>query len=69
MQENETVLRIAQFLYSRKAQDIVALNVAHLTVLCDHMIIASGRTAARSGSIRLSGNRQCTKPPTLSTGS
>ena len=47
MQENETVLRIAQFLYSRKAQDIVALNVAHLTVLCDHMIIASGRTAAQ----------------------
>ena len=44
MQENETVLRIAQFLYSRKAQDIVALNVSHLTVLCDHMIIASGRT-------------------------
>lgn len=44
MQEKETVLRLAQLLYDRKAQDIVALNVSHLTVLCDHMVIASGRT-------------------------
>lgn len=51
MQENETVLRIAQFLYGRKAQDIVVLNVSHLTVLCDHMIIASGRTAAQVSSL------------------
>ena len=44
MNEKETVLRLAQLLYDRKAQDIVALDVSHLTVLCDHMIIASGRT-------------------------
>ena len=44
MQEKEIVLRLAQLLYDRKAQDIVALNVSHLTVLCDHMVIASGRT-------------------------
>ena len=44
MQEKETVLRLAQLLYDRKAQDIVALNVSHLTVLCDYMVIASGRT-------------------------
>ena len=44
MKEKDTVLRLAQLLYDRKAQDIVALNVSHLTVLCDHMIIASGRT-------------------------
>lgn len=44
MQDQETVLRLAQFLYSRKAQDIVVLNVSHLTVLCDHMVIVSGRT-------------------------
>lgn len=44
MQDQETVLRLAQLLYDRKAQDILALNVSHLTVLCDCMIIASGRT-------------------------
>ena len=44
MQDQEIVLRIARLLYDRKAQDIVALDVSHLTVLCEHMIIASGRT-------------------------
>lgn len=44
MQEQETVLRLARLLYYRKANDIVVLNVSHLTVLCDHMVIASGRT-------------------------
>ena len=44
MQDQETVLRLAQLLYDRKAQDIVVLSVSHLTVLCDEMVIASGRT-------------------------
>ena len=44
MQDQETVLGLARLLYDRKAQDIVALNVSHLTVLCDYMLIASGRT-------------------------
>lgn len=44
MQEQETVLRLARLLYDRKANDIVVLNVSQLTVLCDHMVIASGRT-------------------------
>ena len=44
MQDQETILRIARLLYDRKAQDIVVLNVSHLTVLCDYMVIASGRT-------------------------
>ena len=44
MQEQETVLRLARLLYDRKARDIVVLNVSHLTVLCDYMVIASGRT-------------------------
>ena len=44
MQEQETILRLARLLYDRKASDIVVLNVSHLTVLCDHMVIASGRT-------------------------
>jgi len=44
MQDQETVIRLAGLLYDRKAQDIVVLNVSHLTVLCDFMVIASGRT-------------------------
>ena len=38
MQDNETVLQVARLLYDRKAQDIVVLNVSHLTVLCDYII-------------------------------
>ncbi len=44
MQDQETALQIARLLYDRKSQDIVALKVSHLTVLCDYMVIASGRT-------------------------
>lgn len=44
MQDQKTVLRLASLLYDRKAQDIAALSVSHLTVLCDYMVIASGRT-------------------------
>lgn len=47
MEDQEAVLKIAQKLYERKAQDIVVLKVSHLTVLCDYMIIATGRTAAQ----------------------
>ena len=47
MQDQELVLRIAQTLYDRKAGEITALKVGHLTVLCDYMIIASGRSAAQ----------------------
>ena len=43
MQDQELSLRLAQLLYDRKARDIVVLNVSHLTVLCDNMVIASGR--------------------------
>ena len=51
MQEKELVLRLAQLLYDRKALDIVVLNVTHLTVLCDHMIIASGRNPNQVSSL------------------
>ena len=44
MQDQETVLHLAGLLFDRKAQDIVVLKVSHLTVLCDYMVIASGRT-------------------------
>ena len=43
MQDQETVLSLTRLLYDRKAQDIIALKVSHLTVLCDYMVIASGR--------------------------
>jgi len=47
MQNQELVLEIARLLYERKASDIVALHVSHMTVLCDDLIIATGRTAAQ----------------------
>jgi len=37
--------RIASILYDKKAQDIIALNVGHMTVITDCMVIASGRSA------------------------
>ena len=43
MEKKELVLKIAQILYSKKAQDIVALDVSALTVITDAMVIASGR--------------------------
>ena len=47
MQDQDIILQLAQTLYSHKAGDITALKVAHLTVLCDYMVIASGRTVAQ----------------------
>ena len=47
MQDLEIVLKVAKNLYDHKAGEIVALKTGHLTVLCDYMIIASGRTAAQ----------------------
>ena len=47
MPDHETVLRLARLLYDRKSQDISALNVTRLTVLCDYMVIASGRSATQ----------------------
>ncbi len=35
--------KIAQILYKKKAQNIVVLDVAHLTVITEFMVIASGR--------------------------
>lgn len=45
MQDNAIAQEIAQVLYNKKAQDIIALNVSELTVICDWMVIASGRSA------------------------
>ena len=47
MTDNALAQAIGAWLYAKKAQDIIALNVSHLTVITDYMIIASGRTAAQ----------------------
>ena len=51
MQDQELVLQLASFLYERKAQDIIVLNVSHLTVLCDYLVIVSGSTANQVSSL------------------
>ncbi len=43
MEKKEIVLKAANALYDKKAQDIVALDVTALTVITDAMVIASGR--------------------------
>ena len=47
MEDQELVLRLASMLYEKKAQDIVVLKVSHMTVLCDYLVIATGRTASQ----------------------
>ena len=51
MDYQESALDTARLLYERKASDIVVLNVSHLTVLCDYMVIATARTAAQVSSL------------------
>ncbi|MBE5770000.1 MAG: ribosome silencing factor [Clostridia bacterium] len=45
MNPNALAQRIAHILYDKKALDIVVLNVSHLTVITDYMVIASGRSS------------------------
>ena len=45
MQEKTFVQDIARTIYQKKGFDIVVLDVAHLTVITDYMVIASGRSA------------------------
>ena len=51
MQEQELVLQLSSLLYEKKATDITVLRVSHLTVLCDYLVIASGRTAVQVSSL------------------
>ena len=41
---NEMVTKIANILYEKKAQNIVALDVKELTVITDCMLVATGRS-------------------------
>lgn len=45
MEQTTLAQRIAKILYDKKALDITVLHVAHLTVITDYMVIASGRSA------------------------
>ncbi|MBO7664111.1 MAG: ribosome silencing factor [Clostridia bacterium] len=51
MNDLDLIRKLAVRLYEKKAEDITALNVGHLTVLCEQMLIASGRSAAQVSSL------------------
>ncbi|NLX83858.1 MAG: ribosome silencing factor [Clostridiales bacterium] len=42
MAEDKLVTRIAKLLDNKKAQNLLALRVAHLTTLADYLVIATG---------------------------
>lgn len=44
MQDHAMVQQLAEALYNKKARDIIALDVSGLTVICDYMLIATGRS-------------------------
>ena len=52
MAEEPTLVRqIAAVLDEKKAIDIIALDVSHLTVITDFMVIASGRSVLQTRSL------------------
>ena len=51
MPEQETAIKLATLLFEKKAQDIIVLKVSHLTVLCDYLVIATGRTISQVSSL------------------
>lgn len=51
MQDIALVQTIARTIDDKKAYNIAALNVSHLTVLCDYMVLASGRSTTQVSAI------------------
>jgi len=45
MTEENLALRISRLLYNKKAEDVLALRVAHLTVLTDYLVLCTGHNA------------------------
>ncbi|MBQ8160599.1 MAG: ribosome silencing factor [Clostridia bacterium] len=43
MTDRDLAIEIAKVLDQKKGSNIVALNVSELTVICDYMVIATGR--------------------------
>ena len=50
-EEPIVVKQIAKTLDDKKAVDIIALDVSHLTVITDYMVIASGRSVLQTRSL------------------
>lgn len=48
MDQPNLAQRIAQILYDKKAQDILALYVGQMTVITDYMVIATGRSTLQT---------------------
>lgn len=44
-QPKELAMRIAELLREKKGEDILVVNVSHLTSIADYFVIASGRNA------------------------
>ena len=45
MEARQMAERIARILYKKKADEILVLDVTHLTVITDYMVIATGRSS------------------------
>ncbi len=51
LNEKELALRAAEILYDKKALDIMVLDVRHLTVITEYMVICTGRNAQQVHSL------------------
>ena len=51
MTETALAQSIATWLYEKKAYDVIALKVDHLTVIADYMVIATGRNMTQVKSL------------------
>ena len=51
MEQTTLAQKIARILDNKKALDITVLHVAHLTVITDYMVIASGRSSLQVKSL------------------
>ncbi len=51
MDERTLALRAAEILYDKKALDLVVLDVRHMTVITDYMVICTGRNAQQVHSL------------------
>ena len=51
MKFSEDAIAIGQQLFMKKAEDVRVLNVAHLTIVADYFILASGRSDVHVKSI------------------
>ena len=47
-EERNLALRAAEILYDKKALDIVALDVRHMTVITEYMVICTARNAQQA---------------------